>query len=254
MTKEPTKRFSNRVDNYVKYRPGYPREIGHLLASECGLTPEAVVADVGSGTGILTNLFLENGNRTYAVEPNAPMRAAAEALLGDDANLTSVAGTAKATGLEPTSIGVVTAGPAFHWFDAARAREEFRRVLPPGGWVGVIGNDGKTDATPFLRDYEEFLHTHGVGYAEVQHNTRKSEQLNEFFGAGRYHRHVFSNEQRFDGGGLRGRALESSYVPDESHPRYASMLTALGAVFEHHARDGVVVFEYDTVVYYGRLD
>lgn len=253
MTKEPTKRFSSRVDNYVKYRPGYPDEIVPLLASECGLRLDTVVADVGSGTGILTRLFLDNGNRTFAVEPNAPMRAAAEALLGADTNLVSVAGTAEDTGLESESIDLVTAGQAFHWFDACRARDEFRRVLRPGGWVVVIWNDRKTGATPFLGDYEEFLHTHGTDYAEVQHKTRKSEQLDKFFGAGEYQRRVFQNEQRFDCAGLRGRTLSSSYVPDQSHPRFSAMLAALEKVFERHARHGGVVFEYDTLVYYGQL-
>ena len=254
MTKEPTTRFSNRVANYVRFRPGYPGEIVHMLVTECGLVPDAVVADVGSGTGILTKLILENGNRTYAVEPNAPMRAAAERVLENVANFTSVSGTAEATGLESASIDVVTAGQAFHWCDAARARQEFWRILRPRGWVVVVWNDRKTDTTPFLKSYEEFLHTHGTDYAEVQHKNRKTEQLDTLFGSDRYERRVFSHEQRFDFDGLRGRALSALYVPDEAHPRFASMLAALDTLFRRHARDGVVAFEYDTVVYYGRLD
>lgn len=82
----PTTRFSDRVENYVRYRPTYPREVIACLKKNCGLTKEALVADVGSGTGILTKLFLENGNRVFAIEPNREMREAAEKLLAEEEN------------------------------------------------------------------------------------------------------------------------------------------------------------------------
>ena len=77
----PTQRFSSRVENYVRYRPGYPQAVLDLLKSECGLTPDSVVADIASGTGIFSRLLLENGNQVFGVEPNSAMRSAGEEFL-----------------------------------------------------------------------------------------------------------------------------------------------------------------------------
>ena len=114
---DPTKRFSNRVENYLKYRPRYPAAIIPLLESECGLTPETLVADVGSGTGFLTELFLKHGNRVLGVEPNAEMRSAGERLLAKYPTFCSVNAMAEATTLADSSIDLIIAGQAFHWFD-----------------------------------------------------------------------------------------------------------------------------------------
>jgi SAM-dependent methyltransferase len=213
----------------------------------------ATVADVGSGTGILTGLLLERGCRVLAVEPNREMRAAAERRLGGDERFTSVAGRAEETGLAPASVDLVTAGQAFHWFDAARAREEFRRILRPGGVVALLWNDRKVDATPFLRAYEALLRRFGTDYAEVQHRTAKAQEVEAFFGPGRHAVAVFPGRQDLDLEGLRGRLLSSSYVPEAGHPDHEPMLAALGEIFAAHERDGTVALEYDTVVYHGRL-
>lgn len=133
-----TRRFTGRVESYARHRPSYPWAVIELFERECGLASDSVVADVGSGTGILSTLFLENGNRVFGVEPNAEMRAAAERLLGDRSRFTSVAGTAEDTTLEAGSVDLVVAGQAFHWFDAGRARAEFARTLSPDGWVALI--------------------------------------------------------------------------------------------------------------------
>src|ERR1700758_1522540 len=147
---DPTTRFSNRVDNYVRYRPGYPYAVMELLGRECALTPDAIVADIASGTGLLTRIFLENGNRVFAVEPNPEMRQAGERLLAGYHKFVSVAGTAEATTLTDHSIDLVTAAQAAHWFDQSKARREFVRILKPGGWCALIWNDRRTDSSPFL--------------------------------------------------------------------------------------------------------
>src|SRR3954447_4559397 len=129
MNADPTRRFSNRVEDYIKYRPNYPRALVRLLEAECGMTGASVIADVGSGTGILSELFLKNGNRVYGVEPNREMREAGERLLASYTNFVSVDGRAEATTLDDASVDFVTAGQAFHWFDPPRTRREFVRVL-----------------------------------------------------------------------------------------------------------------------------
>src|SRR5436190_3313568 len=131
-------RFSNRVANYVKYRPGYPPQVLELFKNEMGLTPAKTVADVGSGTGLSTKPFLENGNTVYGVEPNANMREAAEEYLKEFPNFRSHDGTAEQTNLEDASIDFVTAAQAFHWFEPNKTRDEFLRILKPGGYMALI--------------------------------------------------------------------------------------------------------------------
>jgi SAM-dependent methyltransferase len=250
---DPTGRFTDRVDDYARYRPSYPSELLDLLREEMGLRPEHVVADVGSGTGILTELLLANGNRVFAVEPNRAMARAAEEKLGGDPRFRSVDGRAEATGLPSGEVDLAVAGQAFHWFDAARAGEEFRRILRPGGGAALVWNIRRVDTTPFLRDYEAFLRQWGTDYGEVSARYRDEAALRAFFGPGGYRTRRFDYRQGFDLAGLRGRLLSSSYTPAAGDPRREPMLLALAELFEVHQREGRVAFEYDTWVYYGRL-
>jgi ubiquinone/menaquinone biosynthesis C-methylase UbiE len=246
-------RFSNRVDNYARHRPSYPPEVVEMLALECGLDGSARVADVGSGTGILTELLLARAGRVYAVEPNAPMREAAERRLGSHAGFVSVDGSAEATTLEDASVNLVTVGQAFHWYDQPAAKREFARVLVPGGWVALVWNVRDVDATPFMAEYEDLLRAHGTDYEQVNHRGVGEEQLDAFFGAGRWRLATFAIAQSFDLAGLQGRLLSASYVPAEGQPGYAPMLDALRDLFARHAEDGRVSFEYATRVFYGQL-
>src|SRR5205814_7614202 len=158
---------STRVGNNGRYRPGYPRVVAEMLEGECGLSHASVVADVGSGTGILSELFLRNGNRVYGVEPNREMREAGERLLSDYENFKSIEGRAEATTLDGGSVDFVTAGQAFHWFDLEGARREFSRILRPGGWVIAVWNDRRLSGSPFLEEYERMLLEYGTDYREV---------------------------------------------------------------------------------------
>jgi SAM-dependent methyltransferase len=245
-------RFDDRVENYVAYRPGYPSGVIDFLRDELGLTPGSTVADVGSGTGILSELLLEAGCKVVGVEPNDAMRAAAESRLKSFAEFRSVKGTAEATTLEGASADFVTAAQAFHWFDAGRARAEFRRILKPGGWVVLVWNMRRTDATLFLRDYENLLREFGTDYAQVNCEQVSEGRIAEFF-AGGFGSKSFDNFQSFDFEGLRGRLLSSSYVPLGGDPKFEPMLAALRRIFDARQRDGRVRVEYDAKVYYGRL-
>jgi len=249
---DAVKRFSNRVDDYVKYRPGYPAAIIDFLSAECGLTPDAVIADVGSGPGILSELFLKHGNRVFGVEPNQEMREAGERILAGYQSFTSVAGSAEATSLPAHSVDYVTAAQAFHWFDRERARAEFERILNPSGWVVLLWNERITETTAFLREYEELLLTYGTDYKEVRHEN-VYENIAAFFAPQEFRLKSFPNQQVFDYDGLKGRLLSSSYVPAAGQPNYDEMLVALRRLFEVHQKDGRVVVEYDTRVYYGTL-
>jgi SAM-dependent methyltransferase len=250
---DSTQRFSSRVEDYVRYRPTYPSELIAFLHDAIGLTPQSQVADVGSGTGISAELFLRHGCTVYAVEPNGPMRAAAERLLGSYPGFHSVNGTSVATGLAETSVDIVTAFQAFHWFDVAASRKEFARVLRPGGWTVLVWNDRRLSGAPFLEAYENLLLGLGTDYQRVRHNNVTDAVLAEFFGPGGFERHEIHNEQRFDFDGLRGRLLSSSYAPAAGQPGHEPMLHRLREIFDQFNEAGIVRMTYDTRIYYGRL-
>lgn len=252
--KDSTQRFSDRVENYLKYRPGYPAAILDLLQNNCGLTPDSIVADIGSGTGLLSQLFLQNGNCVIGVEPNREMRQASRPLLHSFPNFSAVAATAEESTLVESSIDFIVAGQAFHWFDPARARQEFVRILKPEGWTLLVWNDRRTQAYPFLEAYELLLVQYGTHYTQVQRHGRNIEEkeIADFF-AGKFRQATFPNRQTFDWQGLKGRMLSSSYTPPPEHPAYAPMLEELRSLFRQHNRNGLVNFEYDTQAYYGQL-
>ncbi|HEX8597586.1 MAG TPA: class I SAM-dependent methyltransferase [Chloroflexia bacterium] len=250
-----TKRFSTRVENYIRYRPHYPPEVLETLVEKCALTQASVIADVGSGTGILSEVFLRNGNLVYGIEPNQEMREAAERLLSEYPNFHSLDARAEATTLPSQSVDFVTAGQAYHWFDRMAARAEFARILRPGGWVALVWNLRQTGTTPFLRDYEALLNTYGTDYAEVHFRGDESEDsLHDFYGGDGPQIATFSNSQHFDFESLKGRLLSSSYAPEPGHPNHEPMLNQLRAIFDEHQVDGKVAFLYNTRLYYGRLD
>lgn len=248
---DPTRRFSDRVDNYLRFRPSYPDDVLEILRDETGLTSVAVIADIGSGTGISSELFLRNGNPVYGVEPNAEMRQAAERLLTRYPQFRSVAATAEATGLPEASVDYVVAGQAFHWFDVEKSKAEFTRILSAAGWVVLLWNSRRLDSTEFLRAYEGLLRRYGTDYADVQQKAVSQKSLKAVFAEGEFTVRKLYNEQRFDLQGLQGRLLSSSYTPAPSHPNHQPMLRELDRIFDRHAESGEVCFEYDTEVYFG---
>ncbi len=250
---DPTRRFSSRVENYIRYRPGYPPEIIKTLEDECQLNTSCVIADLGSGTGLLAEMFLRRGHRVFGVEPNREMREAGERLLAHYDRFTSVAATAEETTLPDHSVDFITAGQSFHWFDRARVRVEFARILKPGGWVVLVWNERLVSVTPFLVAYEAWVKTYALDYAQVDHRQIDAEALADFFTSRFFRSKTFPNRQLFDFDGLKGRALSSSYVPEQGHPRFVEMMAELERIFRTHAVDGKVGFEYETRLYYGRL-
>ena len=253
MSKSPTARFSDRVENYVRYRPGYPPKVLDLLRAECGLQPSHIIADIASGTGVLTRLLLDNGNSVFAVEPNPEMREMGMHELESYDRLVSVAGTAEETTLRSASVDFVTAAQAAHWFDLPCARAEFARILRPDGWCVLIWNERCATSTPFLHDYEQLLLTYGTDYKEVRHE-RTTAMIHEFFAPALCHERVFGLRQQLDYEGAAGRLLSSSYATLEGHPSYAPMMWELQRIFRAHATDDKVAFEYNTRVFYGKLD
>jgi SAM-dependent methyltransferase len=247
----PTARFSDRADDYAKYRPGYPPALLDFCRRELGLTPAWVVADIGSGTGILARMFLEQGHRVLGVEPNAAMRQAGERELAAFPGFTSVDGAAEATGLPGASVDLLTAATAFHWFDPARARAEALRILRPGGWALLVWNIRHSEASPFLLGYDALLAAHAIEYRGGSTQQRaESAALATFFGTTDYRRCTCPNAQTLDFEGLKGRILSSSYSPKPGHPQHAPLLAGLRTLFDaHRQQDGLVRMEYLTQIY-----
>ncbi|HXR32107.1 MAG TPA: class I SAM-dependent methyltransferase [Verrucomicrobiae bacterium] len=251
---DATKRFSNRVADYARYRPGYPSGVVQLLREECGLRPENIIADIGSGTGLLCKLFLDHGNTVFGVEPNSEMRAASEVFLQQFANFRSVNGSAEATTLAPHSVEFITAGQAFHWFQPAAARAEFQRILKPGGWVVILWNDRRMDETSFAREYEALLQRFGTDYKSIRDAYPEAQTVREFLNDDGLGSRDLRNHQIFDWEGLCGRLWSSSYAPKEGHPNFAPMMAELLRLFSANQRDGRVRMDYFTRVYFGQFD
>ena len=244
---DPKKRFSSRVENYIKFRPSYPLKIIEFLKEKKILTKDSVVADIGSGTGILSKIFLDNGNQVYGIEPNKDMREAAEKILLGYPNFTSLEGSAESTGLEDNSIDLITAGQAFHWFDVDEAKREFKRILKTNYNVVIIWNNRGKGGSEFNSSYENFMLKYGTDYKEVR---KREGSVNRLY---RYHRQLYYNFQDLDFSSFKGRVLSASYIPLADSPIFPKMILELEELFHTHQRNGLIRIEYDTEIYYGQL-
>lgn len=246
-------RFSSRVADYVRYRPRYPESVLHFLCSECGLQPEHAIADIGSGTGFLSELFLKNGNRVFGVEPNEAMRQAGEDFLARYPNFVGVNASAEATTLAGASVDFVTAGQAFHWFEPIAARREFQRILRPPGWIAILWYHRPLNKSSFTDAFEDFLIRFGTDYEKVRDAYPKREDVVSFVGNENVSTREFSSEQEFTRERITGLVKSTSYVPDQNHADYAPMMAALEKLFYENEKDGLVRLENTTTVYCGRL-
>jgi SAM-dependent methyltransferase len=248
-----TTRFSDRVEDYKRYRPSYPAEIVPFLEQHYGLSAaEYSIADIGAGTGISSRLFLDHGYRVIGVEPNQEMRQAAIADLQQFETFSIQDGTAEHTGLDDGSIDVLMAAQAFHWFDKAAVRKEFARILKPEGLVILIWNE-RLIQSRFEQAYDELILRYAIDYVQVQHRNIEYADIKMFFAPGLCVQHEFTNQQIFDFEGLKGRLLSSSYMPKVGHQAYAAMIADLEQLFEQYQESNTIQINYTTKIYIGRL-
>ncbi len=245
-------RFSDRVENYVKYRPHYPKEIINFLKENCDLNEKSIIADIGSGTGISSELFLENGNSVFAVEPNYEMRNAAEKILSKYSNFISISGTAENTSLQSDSVDFIIAGQAFHWFDTEICKTEFKRILKKDGFVILLWNS-RISKEGFMNEYEDLLIKFGTDYIAVNHENISDKDIENFYFPEHFNKKIMMNFQELDYEGLKGRLLSSSYVPNEKSPEFPEMLKTLEKIFKNNSVSGTVKMEYETIVYTGKM-
>lgn len=249
---DSTKRFSNRVEAYVKYRPGYPVSVLAYLQEHFGLAPGGQVADIGAGTGISAALFLQAGYPVFAVEPNEEMLAKARELLGKSPGFHAVPGTAENTTLAADSVDAIIAGQAFHWFNAEKSKAEFKRILKEDGLVALIWNERKV-ASAFETDYEALITKYATDYVKVDHRNIDTGNIAAFFAPMPVQLKIFPNEQVFDFNGLKGRLLSSSYMPLAHEKGYDHMIADLKQLFDRYQENDSITISYDTKVYAGRL-
>jgi ubiquinone/menaquinone biosynthesis C-methylase UbiE len=242
----PTTRFSNRAENYVKYRPGYPKEIIPFFENELGLTKDARIADIGSGTGLFAEPLLEKGYSVTCIEPNEEMRKAGDVRLNKFTGYKSRLHTAEATGLRSHSVDLITVAQAFHWFDAVGAQKEFQRILKPSGHIVLAWNIRKTD-TVFLKDYEGLKERHRL---EATPDKIDFSKVDAFFAPAAHKKIIFPNLQQLDFDALKGQLLSSSYIPLPGHQSYETMISELVQLFVKFNMNGLVQMNYETVLYY----
>ncbi|MFV0388772.1 MAG: class I SAM-dependent methyltransferase [Pyrinomonadaceae bacterium] len=245
-------RFDDRVENYVKYRPGYPEAVFDLLEKEFNLSVGNTVADLGTGTGISAKPFLERGFKVYGIEPNEAMRSAATRYLHGFEDFYAVEGTSQETGLATDSVELVTAFQAFHWFNDERAVREIKRIVKDGGGFALVWNERQLDSNAFLREYEAFLERFGNDYALVRHDNLDTAQFENSFGTPIKHT-SFPNSQICDFEQLKGRMCSSSYMPNSDSANFEMLINALGELFAKHQTNNRVELIYDTNIYYGIL-
>ncbi|MGH9715707.1 MAG: methyltransferase domain-containing protein [Candidatus Acidiferrales bacterium] len=249
----PTGRFTGRVEAYRRYRSRYPREIIALLREKCGLSPDSIVADIGAGTGMFSEIFLENGNRVFAVEPNADMRSACEELIARFPRLTCIDGTAEHTLLPGHSVDLIAAGRAFHWFDHEKCRPEFARILRPGGWVVLAGLGPRRKKEPIQQDYQAILREHGIDYSRLYDRYNVKEAVQRFFAGDAIEEAEFPGAEELTYEGLEGQTLSLSVTPKPDHPGFPAMQEALKSYFEKYQRDGKMRLPMNCHIYMGQL-
>lgn len=247
---ESTKRFSDRVQNYIKYRPSYPKEMISFLVEQISETNEKVCADIGSGTGILSGLLLPYFKIVYGIEPNLEMRSAAERFLNYP-KYKSINGTAENTSLNNKSVDFITAAQAFHWFNQEKFKIECSRILRENGLIALIWNKRLVN-TPFLAAYERLMQNYATDYNEINHTNITESQIGFFFDQN-YKKIFFVNKQIFNITEMYGRLDSSSYAPKEGTKEFKILREELFSAFTKYAQNDTIDFNYETEVYYGKM-
>lgn len=248
-----TKRFSDRVENYVKYRPDYPPFLINVLENELNFRKDFILADIGSGSGILSKLFLDHGNQVFCVEPNDEMRKAAEIILSEYGNYKSINGTAEKTNLEADSIDLIVAGQSYHWFNNSKTKKEFKRILKPNSSVVLIWNSRKKDNNQFSKEYEELINKFSKDYKHVAHYNISDRDLKLFFNEKGCKTIILENHQILDYNGLKGRLFSSSYMPNQNEKIANTIMKELEGIFNRHQKDEKVSIDYDTEIFVGKI-
>ncbi|MES9683018.1 class I SAM-dependent methyltransferase [Gottfriedia acidiceleris] len=243
--------FSGKADRYSKFRPSYSNEYINYLLSENHLSKGSVIADIGSGTGILTKLLLEKKLTVFAIEPNDDMRGIAEKTLKEYDQYKSINATAENTSLKNNSVDLITVAQAFHWFDKEKFRLECKRILKENAKVSLVW-DSKDVLSPLMIELQEICKEtcpKFKGFSGGIENT--PDVTNQFFKNGIYETMVYRNDLEMDLEGFLGRNLSSSFSPLSGEKEFEPYRTALTNLFNKYGLNGKIVYPYITKSYLG---
>lgn len=247
--------FSGKYSNYSKYRPSYPRDLLSFLETHASFSPLTVVADIGSGTGIMSKLFLENGNEVYAVEPNDEMRKYSSIDLRAYPKFHALSGTGEKTGLAGNSVDLVVCAQSFHWLNTELAKKEFSRILKREGLVALVWNDKVDTAEGFNSEYDAVCKNFKKftpSYHRTGGTVADQTVLGKFF-EGNYSYTEFENHQDLTMEGVLGRYSSTSYAIGPEDDNYSSLLKTLDDAFRKHQDRGLVRIHYKTKIFLGAV-
>lgn len=247
-------KFDGMGKIYAKFRPTYPHTFIEYICSNVGINHESIIADIGSGTGILTRQMLEIAKKIFAVEPNNDMRAVAENDLSNYKNFVSVNGTAENTALEKSSVDFITVAQAFHWFDRAKFKAECTRILKPEGKIILVWNSRDFNAKS-VKDSDIINRKYCPDFKGFSGGIRGAEYENGFedFFTGKYEIKNFQNDFFYDLDGFIGRTLSASYALKEDDEKYPAYINELTECFNKHAIDGKMIIPNITKSYAGTV-
>lgn len=247
---DSTTRFSGKAEGYARFRPSYPEAAVETIRS-LGIGPGSTAADIGAGTGLFTHALAKCGCRVLAVEPNGDMLRACRAYCAGDRNVEYLQARAEETGLCDGSVDAVTAAQAFHWFDKPKCREEFKRILRPGGPVIILWNILRDDGE-FAAEYKKRNGKYR-DEAMIRNDAEDFDaQRREFFG-GRFEKARFDNTQWLTREEYIGQCLSISYVPKEGESLFETYVAEMGELFDRFQKDGKIELRYMTLMSIGRF-
>jgi len=254
-------KFDGKGEVYSKFRPSYPKLFIEYLQSEVGINGSSIIADIGSGTGKLTQLLLGIGKKVFAVEPNDDMRGFAETEFKDNVKFVSVNATAENTTLEDSSVDFITVAQAFHWFDRERFKDECKRILKPIGKVILVWNTREIISAP-MEDYETIIRKHcpdfeGFSGRKISalYNETGVKNENDFseFLNGNYEIKTFPNDLLNDLESFIGGALSASYAPKEQDNNYSAFVADLTTCFNKHSINNKITIPFTTKSFSGSV-
>lgn len=247
--------FTGKANNYAKYRPTYSREFIEYLYSDVGFKKESVIADIGSGTGILSELLLERSETVYCIEPNDDMMSIAKNVLENYKGFKPINAPAENTTLVNNSIDFITVAQAFHWFDTDQFKHECIKILKERGKVILIWNrmDMQTD---IVLENEKINRELGSNFKGFHNgiNPDDNRALGTFFKNGKYERRQFDNDLIFAMDNFIGRNISSSHAPKEGDENYNSYISALKSLFDAYSVDDLLCIKNYTICYIGEVD
>jgi len=245
-------KFSSKAEIYAKYRWDYDPKAIASLCQIAGINHNSVVADIGSGTGMLTAHFVNNVSKIYAIEPNAEMRAIALKNLAQYPAFVSIDALADSTTLPDNSVDLIVVGRAIHWFNAETTKPEFLRILKPNGWLAtcrVTHEDLELlEALKILRKTESGWNVAQDKSKILENNDLESYYFNNNYQTIKQHSVIQEDWQQF-----LGRMLSHSPAPNSNNPLFPKFEAAAKKIFQSYSKAGILEIKIATEIKLGKI-